>query len=213
MKEIIIKDYPKSPIAEAIKTVKMNLYFSSLDKKNKTILITSSKANEGKSFIAANLAVSCASYEKKVLLIDCDLRRGRQNRIFSLSEKEGLSNLISDDDWEETMYSYLQKTKFENLDILSSGDFPKDSTSFLESSKLEKIINKLKSEYDLIILDSTYVNNLPDALILTRLSDDVLIVAHAKKTTIESLEETKKSLEKVKANIIGVILNHISIKK
>lgn len=212
MKEIIVNDYPKSSITEAIKTIKTNLRFSSVNEKIKTILITSSTIGEGKSFISANLAASFANSSNNVLIIDCDLRRGRQYNIFEPKSKSGLSNLLIDENWKKNINNYIQTTQFKNLDILTAGEFPPDPTILLESSKMEKIMEELKKRYEMIILDTPPVIGLTDTLIISRLADNVLIVARAKKTTLDSLASTKESLEKVNANIAGVILNRVDRK-
>lgn len=212
IKEIIVNDYPKSLVAESIKTIKTNLRFSSVNKKIKTILITSSMSGEGKSFISANLATSFANSEEKVLIIDCDLRKGRQYDIFAPNSKLGLSNMLIDEIWEKNLDKYLQPTKIENLDILTTGEFPPNPTILLESQKIEKVIEKLKTKYDVIIMDTPPVTGLTDTLILSRLADNVLIVARARKTTLELLDNTKKALEKINANLAGVILNRVEKK-
>jgi len=211
VKELIVNNYPKSHVAEAIKTVRTNLRFSAVNKKIKTILMTSSVMGEGKSFISANLAATFADAREKVLLIDCDLRKGRQQKIFETEKTAnlGLSNLLIDEDWEYNLSDYIKKTEIKNLDIITTGSNPPNPTVLLESKKMEKVLNELKEKYNIIILDSPPVSGLTDALILTRLVDAVLIVASTKKATLEMLENTKKSLENVNANIAGVILNNV----
>ena len=214
MTELIVNNYPKSSVTEAIKTVRTNLRFSSIENDIKTILVTSSMSGEGKSFISANLAASYANSNEKVLLIDCDLRRGRQKEIFKLKTKtgHGFSNLLIDNHNRINIKDYISKTSIKNLDVLTTGSYPPNPTVLLESSKIEKIINILKENYDYIILDTPPVTGLTDTLILSRLADIVLIVARAKKTTLELLENTKEALETVNANIAGVILNRVDKK-
>lgn len=211
MRELIVNDYPKSSVTEAIKTVRTNLRFSSVGEKLKTILITSSMAGEGKSFVSANLAATYANGGDKVLLIDCDLRRGRQQKLFGIngSTKLGFSNLLIDSKWKTKLNEYINKTEVSNLDVLTTGSIPPNPTVLLESSKIEEVMKELKTKYDLIILDTPPVTGLTDTLILSRLSDIVLIVARAKKVTPDMLKNTKESLEKVNANIGGVILNGV----
>ena len=214
MKELIVSRYPKSSVAEAIKTVRTNLRFSSVNKKIKTILVTSSIAGEGKSFISANLATTFATSKEKVLLIDCDLRRGRQQELFGNGyfSSLGLSNLLIDDNWKRNLKKYIQSTEVSNLDIITVGSVPPNPTVLLESKKMEIVIEELRNKYDVIIFDAPPVGGLTDALILSRLADTVLIVAMAKKTTLELLENTKKALENVNAVIAGVILNRVEMK-
>lgn len=209
MKELIVNDYPKSHVAEAIKTIRTNLSFSSVNKKIKTILITSSVVGEGKSFISANLATTYANSKEKVLLIDCDLRRGRQKNIFLEGLESGLSNLLIDSAWEENLDLYIKKTDIKRLDVIVSGSVPPNPSVLLESKKLDKILTKLKDEYDVIIFDCPPVAGLNDVLILSRLADAVLIVASTNKASIDLLENTKQALENVNANIAGVILNGV----
>ena len=214
MKELIVSRYPKSSVTEAIKTVRTNLRFSSVNKKIKTILVTSSIAGEGKSFISANLATTFATSKEKVLLIDCDLRRGRQQELFGNGyfSSLGLSNLLIDDNWKRNLKKYIQSTEVSNLDIITVGSVPPNPTVLLESKKMEIVIEELRNKYDVIIFDAPPVGGLTDALILSRLADTVLIVAMAKKTTLELLENTKKALENVNAVIAGVILNRVEMK-
>lgn len=211
MKELIVNNYPKSSVAEAIKTIKTNLRFSSINKKIQTILITSSISGEGKSFISANLATEFANSKEKVLLIDCDLRKGRQQELFNIitNSRMGFSNLLIADNWKKNLNEYIHSTEIKNLDVLTTGTIPPNPSVLLESSKIEKVIDELKKQYDIIIFDTPPVTGLTDTLILSRLADVVLIVAKSKKTTPELLENTKKSLENVNANIAGVILNKV----
>lgn len=208
MNEIIFNHYPKSFFAESIRTIKTNLRFSAVNNEITTIIITSSVSGEGKSFIAANLAASFATSNEKVLIIDCDLRKGRQQSIFNLNSEMGLSNLLIDKNWSKDISKYIQSTEIENLSILPAGIFPPDPVLLLESSKLETVMQKLQSQYDKIILDTPPVIGLTDTLILSKFADCTLIVAKAHKTTLELLENTKETLEKAHVKIAGVILNY-----
>ena len=209
MRELIVNSHPKSPITEAIKTIKTNLRFSGINSKMKTILITSSVIGEGKSFVSSNLAVSFANSGEKVLIVDCDLRRGRQAEIFEIETNLGLSDLLIDKNWTKNQKKYLIETKISNLTILTAGTVPPNPSLLLESQKMEEIMEELKNRYDRIIFDTPPVMGLPDTLIMSRLADIVLIVARAKKTTVELLESTQKDLKNVNANIVGIILNRV----
>ncbi len=210
--ELVINSDPKSAISESIRTLRTNLQFSSVDKKIKTILITSSVPGEGKSFIAANLACSFANSGSKVLLVDCDIRKGRQHRIFGFHNKKGLSNLLLDN--VTKVYSeYIHETVINNLSVIFKGMTPPNPSELLNSEKNKQLISVLKDEFDVVIFDGAPITGLPDSLIMSTLVDGVIVVTACKETSISLLEDTKKSLQNVNANILGVILNRASSKK
>ena len=153
---IICKD-PKSSMSEAIRTLRTNLQFASVDKKIKTILVTSSVPGEGKSFVAANLAVAFADSGSKVLLVDCDIRKGRQHTIFGLHNKKGLSNLLLQN-VSEVYSNYINTTEVKNLDIIFKGITPPNPSELLNSDKNKQLVSFLKDQYDIIIFDSAPIN-------------------------------------------------------
>lgn len=208
--ELIVEDQPKSVVSESIKNLRTNLQFTSVDKDLKTILLTSSNASEGKSYIAANLAVSFVQADKRVLLVDCDLRKGRVHKIFGLPNAFGLSNLLADD--LNNTYRYIQKSNIKGLDILTRGTYPPNPSELLSSKKNAALIDRLKSQYDIIIFDGTPSNGLADSIVMSTLVDEVLIVAHDSVTTNSALAETKASLDKVNAKIAGIVLNRVNRK-
>lgn len=214
MREVLVNRYPKSSVTEAIKIVRTNLKFSSVNSKIQTILITSSVANEGKSFVSANLAASFANNTENVLLVDCDLRRGRILEIFTGSREPtlGLSNLLIDNNWKKNLQNYIRKTDVYNLDILTTGSIPPNPGILLESKKIEEVIKYLRGKYNIIIFDTPPVIGLNDALSVSRLADTALIVARSKKTSIDTLEATKEALENVNVPIAGIILNRVDTK-
>ena len=152
MNELIVATNPKSSIAEAIKTIRTNLQFSSVDDKVKSILVTSSFSGEGKSFVTANLAVAFAQAGTKVLIVDCDLRRGRQHNIFHVENLEGLSNLLIDD-VEKKYKHYIKKTRYENIYVLPMGIVPPNPSELLASDKNKQLVEILAKNYDLVIYD------------------------------------------------------------
>ena len=206
MNELIVATNPKSSIAEAIKTIRTNLQFSSVDDKVKSILVTSSFSGEGKSFVTANLAVAFAQAGTKVLIVDCDLRRGRQHNIFHVENLEGLSNLLIDD-VEKKYKHYIKKTRYENIYVLPMGIVPPNPSELLASDKNKQLVEILAKNYDLVIYDGVPVGGLTDSIIMADLVDKVVIVSAYKQTPIELLNNTKKSLEKFSDKIAGVVLN------
>ena len=208
--ELLLEKYPKSVVSESIKTLRTNLQFSTVDNDFKTILITSSIPGEGKSFITSNLAIAFTQTGKKVLIVDCDMRKGRQHKIFKVSNIKGLSNLLIDDI--EKFESYINKTHIDKLSIMTRGTVPPNPSELLNSKKNRKLIDKLKEKYDIIIFDATPCNGLPDAIIMSKLVDQVLVVSREGVTPKEAFESTKDALAKVEAPVAGTILNTINKK-
>lgn len=208
--ELLAQKYPKSVVSESIKTLRTNLQFSSVDEDIKTILITSSIPGEGKSFISANLAISFAQTDKKVLIVDCDMRKGRQHRIFKLSNSKGLSNLLIDD---MTNYKdYINKTSVDGVSVITRGTVPPNPSELLNSKKNADLLRVLKAKYDVIIYDGVPCNGLPDSIIMSKLVDKVLIVSSDSMTPKSVLESTKKQLESVNAPVAGDVLNNVNRK-
>ncbi len=217
MKELVVLSNPKSALSEAIKTLRTNIQFSEVDKEIKTILITSSISGEGKSFISANLSATFASVGKKVLLVDCDLRRGRQDLIFGVKKDIGLSNLIVNRDQAIESFRlgmnyeryFIHKTKVNNLYLLTSGLVPPNPSEMLSTQRFSDLLNIFKKEFDLIILDGVPINGLSDSLILADKVDKIVIVCALKQTPSDLLIKTKKSLESYNDKIVGVVVNKV----
>lgn len=208
--ELVLNHDPKSIISETIRTLRTNLQFASVDKKLQTVLITSSMPGEGKSFIAANLAVAFAQSGVKVLLVDCDIRKGRQHYIFGSHNQKGLSNLLLEN-IEEKYKEYILETQIKNLSVMFRGVTPPNPSELLGSSKNKELIKILKNEFDIVIFDSAPINGgLTDSLIMGTLVDGVMIVSAEKQTPVNVLNQTKRNLENVGANILGVVLNRAS---
>lgn len=209
LEELIVKSNPKSSFSEAIKAVRTNLKFASVDNEIKTILITSSMPGEGKSFISANLAVAFAEAGSKTLIVDCDLRRGRQHKIFGVQGSMGYSNLLISNTTKN--YSkYIKKTDITGLSILPMGTLPPNPIELLDSKKNKDFIENIRNDYDVVIFDCPPVNAVIDALTLTNIIDSILIVCSMDKTPKPLLEATKKKIEQVNGKISGVIVNNVN---
>lgn len=205
--ELVIINKPKSTISEDIRTLKTNLEFSLSTNNEKVVMLTSSNPSEGKSFVSSNLAACISQSDKKVLLLDADLRLGRLHKIFNLHNKKGLSNLILNYT-EETRYEeYIQKTDVKGVFMISRGIIPPNPSELLSSEKFKHILTDLKKIFDYIIVDTTPINGLSDALVLTKLVDKVIIVCKYGKTDMTDLEDCKKMLQNADAKIAGVVIN------
>ncbi len=207
IEELELLSNPKSRVAEAVKTIRTNLEFSSADRGNKKIMLTSTAPAEGKSFITACLAQSYAASGKKVLIIDCDLRRGRQYEIFGVSNNRGLSNILISD--LEGVKIETIKTKIKGVYLLPGGTVPPNPSELLESQKMKQVTEMLESDYDILLFDCPPVIGLSDPLIITKYVDTTVIVAAYKTTPREMLKKAVKSLEAVNAHIAGVIFNKV----
>ena len=210
--EIVIFSKPKSNISEDIRTIRTNLQFTANKDDSKILLVTSSVPGEGKSFISSNLAAAFAGTGESTLLIDSDLRLGRIHKLFGVSNKQGLSNLLVENDKVDCA-EYIKKTEIPNLYVIPRGTVPPNPSELLNSQNAKKIVDFLRKKFEHIIFDGVPINGLPDSLILASLVDRVIIVSAAGYTKIDELNDTKKALEKIDANIAGVVLNRIADNK
>lgn len=212
--DLVINVNPKSIFSEAIKTIRTNLAFSMIDKEMKTILLTSPQAGDGKSFITANLAVAYAQEDKKVLVVDCDLRKGRQHEIFEVMNvtSGGYSNLILNYKDDIKINKYIVSTSNKNIDLLPTGPTPPNPVELLASESNQKLMKNLREHYDVILLDCPPVLGLSDTMIMTKYSDANLIVVSSRKTKVENLDKAKKVFAQANAKITGVIINRASVK-
>lgn len=213
---LIIESNPKSHIVESIKTLRTNILYTT---NRKTILITSCRQSEGKSWVARNLAVALAQANKTVLLVDTDFRKGSNiNEIFNIQKQEGLSDLITevvDDKFEnlEKTRKYIKETQIPNLHILQNGTIPPNPSELISSKNMEKLLKVLKNMYDIVLLDSAQCLIFADSIALSSMVDNTILVAESKKTKINDLKKAKKSIIDVGGKISGVILNKSELQK
>lgn len=201
---ITLRD-PRSPAAEAYRTLRTNIQFSSLDKPIHTLLVTSTSPDEGKSTTLSNLAVTIAQAEQRVILVDCDLRRPSLHTLFGVPNEQGLTSVILNQGDGELP---LHATSVPGLSLLTSGPLPPRPADLLGSRRMEVLIERLRSEADMVLFDTPPVIAVTDAAVLATRLDGVLLVLQAGKTRRDRAREARRQLEKVKANIIGVVLNN-----
>uniref|UniRef100_A0A7C5Z1W6 non-specific protein-tyrosine kinase n=1 Tax=Caldicellulosiruptor owensensis TaxID=55205 RepID=A0A7C5Z1W6_9FIRM len=206
VKEVIALYNPRSPITESYRMLRTNIQYSSLDKPIKTIVITSTGPSEGKTITCANLAVVMAQAGSKVLVIDADLRRPAIHKVFGVSNKVGLTNLLVEN---KKFEEIVQKDGVEGLDLITSGPIPPNPAELLGSKKFENFLNTISQSYDYTIIDTPPCGSLTDAAIISRIVDGVILVASAGEVQIEAIQQAKENLQKVNANIIGVVLNKV----
>lgn len=205
---------PKYDYIEGIKALRTNLQFVKREKNIKTIAITSSMPGEGKSWITTNLALAYAKADYKVCIVDADMRKGTQHIKLEVKQTPGLSDLIksNDDvnDFKLISDKYIQSTKFENISILPCGDNTFDSSELLISNKVNKLVEVLKENFDIIIFDSTPSTLVTDATILCRLVETNIVVVEYEKTKMKDLRKIQELIEGVGGDLAGVVINKIN---
>ena len=216
--ELIVLENAKSPITEAFRTLRTNIIFSKGENEVRNILISSSNAQDGKSYVSANLATMFAKANKRVILVDADMRKGRQNKIFKVSNSQGLSNCLVDMGSRakmelSQMSKYIKATRVPNLHVITSGDRPTNPAELLSAARVVKLLELLDSMYDIVIIDGTPSAIVSDSVAMSKFVDTVLIVASYKNTKIETLDKVKKSFENVGGKITGVVLNKYPFSK
>ena len=216
-KELIAELDPKSPISEVFRTLRTNIQFMNTKGKLKTILVTSTFPGEGKSWVASNLAVTFAQAGKKVVLIDADMRKGRQYNIFGISPIPGLSNYLSGIDMDNgerditDIADYVQDTEVDNLFVMPAGNIPPNPSELLISPQMVDLLEQLKDLCDIVIIDGTPNELVTDSLILTRLVDSTIIVTASKQTKKDNLRRAIQNIQNVGGKIAGVVVNKVPI--
>ncbi len=205
----IVEKEPKSIAAESYRTLRTNIQYSSFDKEYKVIVITSSEPGEGKSTTAGNLALCMAQGDKKVILIDCDLRKPSLHKKFKVSNLVGLSDvIIGKEELSAAIHRYNN-----NLVLLTSGKIPPNPSEMLSSKVMENLLEELKGSFDYIILDTPPVQAVTDSQILSTKADGTILVVRSERTKKDSVHNAINLLKKVNANIIGTVLNGIDVSR
>ncbi|MFQ6067400.1 MAG: GumC family protein, partial [bacterium] len=205
--ELIAWRLPKSHISEAYKSLATNLCFAELDRKLKTLVVTSSIPLEGKTSVCVNLAITLASAGEKVFLVDADLRAHKIHRLFKLEANPGLTELLKDKKSPNLVIHSIEEVA--NLNLLTSGSLPPNPSELLGSSRMKKLILELEKEYDRVLFDCPPLLGVADASIMSSNVDGVLLVVGADEVDGQAAQKAKDSLEKVKAHILGVVLNKV----
>ncbi len=211
MSEFIVANKPKSPPSEAFKALRTRLQYAKLEETPiKTILLTSSVPSEGKTTISLNVAGSLAQMDKKVLLLDCDLRKPRIHNVFETDRFPGLSDYLFSN---ASLDEITRKTKLENLSVITSGTIPPNPSELLASKQMKEFLDKMKGIYDFIVIDSPPYISVTDAEILFRITDGTILVLRAGKTPSDAFFRTCEKLMKLDAhNFLGVVFNNFSYK-
>jgi succinoglycan biosynthesis transport protein ExoP len=206
--ELINHLYPKFSISEDYRTVRTSILFSNAERQPKTICFTSTMPQEGKTATVANMAVSFAQLEGKVLLVDCDLRKPRLHKVFKVRNLVGLSGCLTG---KVTFDDAVQKTAIENIWILPSGPHPPNPAELLNSRRMKDLLALVRDRFDFVLLDTPPVLAVIDPVIISSLADCTVIVIRAGKTTRKPLVRAVEDIRRAKADIVGVIFNEVRL--
>jgi len=204
--DLITLTNPRSPAAEAYRTLRTNLTFAALDKPIETLVVTSAAPGEGKSTVLANLAVTMAQGERRTILVDADLRRPGLHEVFGIANDRGLTTMIVEGAALED--PPLINAGVDNLWLVPSGPLPPNPADILGSRKMEEVIAALKARADVVLFDAPPVIAVTDAAVLGIKVDGVLLVVCAGRTRREHAQRARELLERVHVRIVGAVLNN-----
>jgi non-specific protein-tyrosine kinase len=209
--DLITAKQPRSPVSEAFRSLRTNLQFASIDAPIKTLLVTSPSPEDGKSTVITNLASVLAQSGYRSIVVDADMRRPKIHRLLQLSNRTGLSDEFIRP--QNSLNDFVQSTEFTNLYALTSGSLPPNPSELMGSDKMLEIINFLRENYDLVLLDTPPALVVTDANVLASRVDGVLLVIRPTVTRRAAIKHVIEQLRQVKANIIGVVLNDVNVKR
>ena len=204
----IVDKKPKSIAAEAYRTLRTNIQYSSFDKEYKTIVVTSSEPGEGKSTTSGNLALAISQGESKVLLIDCDLRKPSLHKLFRISNNYGLSDLLLH---KKTMEEVAVKYN-EGLTVVPAGKIPPNPSEMLGSRAMGNFLDEMKKHFDYIVMDTPPIGAVTDSQVLSTKVDGTILVVKAGETKKDVVMNSVNAIKKVNGNIIGTVLNGVEQK-
>lgn len=201
---LVTQHSPRSILAESYRGLQANLGFAAVEGEFRTVLVTSPEAGDGKSTVLANLAVVLAQAGNKVIVVDCDLHRPTQHKIFTLSNSIGFTTCIAQ---QMTVYDAAHTSMDGKLTILTSGPLPPNHTELLNSKRCRQLWARLQESYDYILIDSPPVLALSDAAVLAAQVDGIILVLRAGHTRFEVARQAQEQLIRANARLLGVVLN------
>ncbi len=200
---------PDSPAAEAYRTLRTGLMFSLVDSPPKAILLTSAGKEEGKSTTCANLAITLAQAQKKVLVVDCDLRKPVAHKIFGLRNFEGMTDVLTG---ERSAQQVIQKP-LENLNVITVGPLPPNPTELLSSRRFTEFLKGIRESFDYVLVDAPPIGLVSDPAIVATQADGVLLVLNSQGTRKKEVHQAVRNLEAVGARVLGTVINNVRTTK
>lgn len=208
-RQLITLTNPRSPVSESYRALRTNIDFSSIDEKLQVIMVSSAGPGEGKTTTISNLAITFAQSERKTLLIDADLRKPTAHHTFSVSNRWGLSSVVSQ---HCTVEEAIQMSNIPNLDIITSGTIPPNPAEMLNSNRMSAVISQLRESYDMILIDTPPLLAVTDAQIVATKSDGAILVVDQGRVKRDIAKKAIQNLQTVNARILGVVLNNVKRK-
>lgn len=203
-RHLITLTNPKSPIAEQYRTIRTNLQFTALGAELKTIVVTSASPGEGKSTTASNLAIVYAQLGKRVLLMDCDMRKPTIHQTFQLMGTQGLSTVLAK---RSSVERAIQTSQVPKLHVLSAGPIPPNPSELLASPMMRQLLNDVKDLYDLVILDAPPLMQVADSRLLASEADGTILVVSCDNSNRDLVLQAKEQLVLSGANVLGLVMN------
>ena len=206
---------PRNPIIESYRTIRANIRYASIDRDVRSLLITSVLPREGKSLFITNLAITFAKSGTRTALVDCDLHRPKLHHMFGFEKSPGLSELLTDqiegETIEEKIERAIRETEVENLYLITSGSLPPNPGDLLVSKRLNEILKSLRSDFDMVLIDSPPISLISDTSVLATRVDSTILVVRVGMAKIPAILQAKEMLENLGANIFGVVLNDLDV--
>lgn len=193
-------------VSEAYKTVRTNMLFSLASMGQKAVVISSPLPAEGKSVTCANLAIALAQTSAKVMLIDGDLRRPTQHKLFGVDNTKGLSNMLAGF---ESVADSVKRNVYNNLDLVTAGALPPNPSELLGSKNMEMFIKKMEEYYDYILIDSPPINIVTDAVVISKNTAGIMMVVRSQQTTIDELHSAISTIKAASSSVLGVVVTDV----
>jgi len=206
---LAVAQAPRPAAAEAYRTLSTNIQFSSLDRDVRTLLITSVGPDEGKSIVLANLAITMAEGGRRVVMVDCDLRRPSLHQIFGLADQPGLTTMMLN----EALAPPLQGTPFANVSLVASGPLPPNPAELISSERFTRVLATIGAEADVVLVDAPPISAVADATILATRVDGVLLVVDSGRTRRDPGRRAADQLQRVGARVLGAVLTNVKAEK
>lgn len=204
LRPVVADANPTSPISEAYRTLRTNLQYAETDRPLQLLMVTSAGPNEGKSTTIMNLAVTYAQMEKRTILVDADLRKPTAHFTFGLTNRTGLSHVLSG---QADLREVVKESRIPGLDVMTSGPIPPNPSELLGSSRMDALLDQLREQYDIVLIDTPPVLAVADAQVVSSKSDGVLLVVNARTGKRQHAIKARNALQFVQARIVGIALN------